>query len=126
MKHFALLLSSVCLLAVPTLPARASVEVAAVDNWQCLVWLLTDPDAHAAECGGPFHLDEGTSPLVKGGTAPCEIVAAADLPVLDFLGRVQVAQSIDSCCYYVGTSSGIFDLTFGEEITVAAKDCYPD
>lgn len=132
MKHLALLLSSVCLLAAPALPARASlaVDVAAVDNWQCLVWLLTDPATHAAECGGPFTMDRGTEPLVKGTfTEGCQLITSVDLPDLDFLERIHVAQSQDDCCYLVGglpTPPATFDLTFGEEIKVAAQPCYPD
>lgn len=123
MKHFAMLLSSICLLAVPALPARASVavDVAAVDNWHCLVLLLSDPDAHAAECGGPFTMDDGTSPLVNGNYAPCQpLIGTADLPQLEFLERVDVAQSSDDCCFVQGTSFKTIDLTFGGELLVAA------
>jgi hypothetical protein len=122
-----MLLSALCLLAAPTLPARASaaVDVAAVDKWQCLVWLLTDPDAHAAECGGPFHMDEGTDSLSPGSFAPCQyLTGEATLPELEFLERVDVAQSID-CCYAIPSSFDTFDLTFGEELVVAQEVC-PD
>lgn len=124
MKHLAVLLSSLCLLVAPTLPARASLatDVAAVDNWQCLVWLLTDPDAHAANCGGPFHLDDGKDSLSPGSFGPCQYVTSIDLTQIDFLGRIEVAQSQEDCCYRLGSAEPLA-LTFGEQIDVAAQYC---
>ncbi|HWA19048.1 MAG TPA: hypothetical protein VG757_08625 [Devosia sp.] len=129
MKHFALLLSSACLLVAPTLPAQASLVAAtpAVDNMHCLTLLLTDPEAHAAECGGPFTMDKGTTPLVKGSYGEsCQQTATVTLPALgeDWLAdasnvsRVHVAEPI-LCCNLSYLTPQVFDLSIGEAIRVA-------
>jgi hypothetical protein len=125
MKHFALLLSSVCLLVAPTLPAQASLVAATppVDNMHCLSLLLSDPDAHAAECGGPFTIDKGTAPLGGSGYGEgCRLIAMIDPPVFADIWaanapRVRVA--VESCCQGAYLTPEILDLSIGEAIRVA-------
>lgn len=116
MKQFALLLASVSLVVLPALPAHASLVAAtppAVDNLKCLTLLLTNPEEHAAKCGGPFTMDEGKEPLVKGTfTKGCPLIAMTPLSLFGEEWRVDVA--VTDCCDLSYVAPGEMDLTFGE------------
>lgn len=69
MKHLGRLVVVASLATMSCQSAQASLLAEAppaTDTMECLTLLLTDPDEHAAKCGGPFTMDEGTAPLVKG------------------------------------------------------------
>lgn len=121
MKHFALLLASLCLVALPVVPAHASLvaDKDAAHTMTCLKLLFTDSEAHAAECGGPFEMDKGKDPLVKGTYSPgCPLIGFAPLTMIGTEWRMDVADVL--CCYGSLTPSPAqFDLSPGEIIRVA-------
>jgi hypothetical protein len=127
MKRTLLLLSSLCLALAPVLPAQASLvaeDKAPVDNLHCLALLLTDSEAHAKECGGPFEVDKSTQTIVSP-VVGCE-VGSADLSLYGLdpeVWRLQVAYN--PCCATVQPLSphqpafGQWVLPVGERVLVA-------
>ncbi|HWA19047.1 MAG TPA: hypothetical protein VG757_08620 [Devosia sp.] len=131
MRTLASLFAAFALLAIPMAPAHASLVAAtpAIDNMHCLSLLFSDPDAHAAECGGPFTIDKGTAPL--GGSSYGEgchvqitMAAPPSLDNLDLVQRLLVADIPDKCCQ-IGSLFETPILSFGEEIVVAGDPCSP-
>ena len=116
MKQIILILASLALATLPAMPARATLLAEtppAVDNMECLRLLLTDPDEHAAKCGGPFTMDQGTKPLVKGTYSPgCQVTELTPLSLIGGVWRVQVAAGNPCCATYVAPEQ--FNLTPGE------------
>lgn len=125
MKHLALLLSSLWLVALPTMPVQASLvaDKDADHTMNCLELLLSDSEAHAAECGGPFEMDKGKDPLVKGSYAPgCNLAEIAPLFIGGAEWRLQVAEI--SCCYGSLTAPPApFDQAPGDEFRIRVAGC---
>lgn len=104
MKRFVLLLASITLLALPVAPAQASLvaDTGTADTMNCFKLLFTDSEAHAAECGGPFEMDKGNEPLVKGTFAPgCDTGQIAPLMLIGVDTRVLVAGPAPCGCSYL-------------------------
>jgi hypothetical protein len=104
MKRFILLLASISVLALPVLPAQASLvaDTDATDTMNCLKLLFTDSDAHAAECGGPFEIEKSNDPLVKGTYAPgCEVTEVTPLTLIGGDLRVLVAGPAPCGCAFL-------------------------
>jgi hypothetical protein len=120
-----LLLASLSLVALPVMPVQASLvaDKDAADTMTCLKLLFTDSEAHAAECGGPFEMDKGKDPLVKGTYSPgCNLAEIAPLTIGGAEWRLQVAEL--SCCYGSLTPSPAqFDLTPGEVFRIRVAGC---
>lgn len=116
MKPFALALATLAMATLAAQPARATLLAEtppAVDNMECLALLLTNPEEHAAKCGGPFTQDTDTAPLVKGTYSPgCRLTEITPLSLIDGVWRVQVAAGNPCCATYVAPEQ--FNLTPGE------------
>jgi hypothetical protein len=127
MKRTLLLLSSLCLALTPVVPAQASLvaeEASPVDNPHCFVLLLTDRDAHAKECGGPFEMDKGTTTILSPSVG-CD-VSAVDFSLYGLdpeVWRIDVAAN--PCCATVQPLAprqpgfGQWVLPVGERVLVA-------
>jgi hypothetical protein len=132
MKHVALLIASLSLLLASSLPVSATLVAEdakpPVDNAKCFVLLWTNPAEHAAECGGPFEIDQGTQTLVS--PVDCQVFASADFSLFYGLwnagefGRAQVAGAY-GCCHstmlmpHIDGQRLFIDLKIGQRVEVA-------
>jgi len=131
MRRIASLLASLSLLLATSLPASATLVAEdtkpPVDNAKCFALLWTNPAQHAAECGGPFEVDNGTQTLVT--PVECQVYASADFSLFAGLwragnyGRIEMADT--SCCHttmlfpqFEGPLP-VFELTMGQRIQIA-------
>jgi hypothetical protein len=129
MKRPLLVLASLAMALTPAIPARAALvadtgEKPTVLN--CLGLLFSNPEEHAAKCGGPFEMNTNPETLVKGtsGVGGCE-VGFTDLPIY---GLDQVVWRLDvagTCCATVSPldprqqTHGQWILPVGQRILVA-------
>jgi hypothetical protein len=101
MKRPLLVLASLAMALTPAVPARAALVADTGENptvLNCLGLLFTNSEEHAAKCGGPFEMDTGTDPLVKGTFNQTCKFGSADLPIY---GDAMVVWRLDvatSCC----------------------------
>jgi hypothetical protein len=96
----------------------------APDNLKCLTLLLTDPGEHAAKCGGPFTVDEGKDPLVKGTfNQGCPLFATIPLSLAGDEWRVQVAAGSVTCCNVTDLMPPETEITMGDVFRFRVAGC---